>query len=260
MSTHPTDYANLPPMNPPPLNVLYEDNHLLVVNKPAGLPTMGTPGGLPTLLTLAKEYVKDRYQKPGNVYLGVMSRLDAPVTGVVLLARTSKAAARLTEQFRSRAVEKTYWAVVEGVLDSPDGSLVDWLGHDDHHRRMHIVGPTMPDAREARLSYHQLGLVDANVAQPPSAVRRRRGTAEGGRATWLEVELETGRKHQIRLQLSHHGHPIIGDRKYGSRVPFPVGIALHARRLVISHPTTGARLEFEAPLPETWGCFGIDRR
>lgn len=227
-------------MNPPPFDIIYEDNHLLVLNKPAGLPTMGTPSGLPTLLTLAKEYVKQQYRKPGNVYLGVMSRLDAPVTGVVLFARTSKAAARLTQQFRTHAVEKSYWAMVEGVLDSPGGSLVDWLGHDDRHRRMHIVGPTLPGAREARLSYRRKGVVEGN--------------------TWLEVELETGRKHQIRLQLSHHGHPIIGDRKYGSRVPFPVGIALHARQLVVSHPTTGATLEFAAPLPETWQCFGIDRR
>jgi 23S rRNA pseudouridine1911/1915/1917 synthase len=224
-------------MNPPPLEVLYEDNHLLAVNKPAGLPTMGTPGGRPTLLTVAKEYVKARYQKPGNVYLGVMSRLDAPVTGVVLLARTSKAAARLTEQFRSHTVQKTYWAVVEGVLEPAAGSLVDWLGHDDRHRRMHIVGRTMPDAREARLSYKRLKVIEGN--------------------SWLEVELETGRKHQIRLQLAHHGHPIIGDRKYGSRESFPIGIALHARRLVVSHPTTGARLEFEAPLPETWRSFDI---
>ena len=244
----------------PLLNILYEDNHLLVLDKPAGLPTMGTPIGQPTLLTLAKEYVKDRYRKPGNVYLGIMSRLDAPVTGVVLLARTSKAAARLTEQFRNHTVEKSYWAMVEGILESPEGRLVDWLKHDDHHRRVNIVGPTMPGAQEARLSYRRLGLVDANVAQPPSAMRTWRGTAEGGRATWLEIELETGRKHQIRVQLSHHGHPIIGDRKYGSRTPFPAGIALHSRRLLISHPTTDARLEFEAPLPDTWRCFGIDRR
>ena len=241
----------------PPLNILYEDNHLLVIDKPAGLPTMGTPTGQPTLLTLAKEYVKDRYQKPGNVYLGIMSRLDAPVTGVVLLARTSKAAARLTEQFRNHTVEKSYWAMVEGIVESPEGRLVDWLKHDDHHRRVNIVGATLPGAQEARLSYRQLGLIDANVAQPPSAVRTWRGTAEGGRATWLEVELETGRKHQIRLQLSHSGYPIIGDRKYGSRTPFSAGIALHSRRLVISHPTTDARLEFEAPLPDTWRCFGI---
>ena len=208
---------------------------MLVLSKPAGLPTMGTPGGRPTLLTLAKEYVKERYQKPGNVYLGVMSRLDAPVTGVVLLARTSKAAARLTEQFRTHAVEKTYWAVVEGVVEPAAGSLVDWLGHDERHRRMHIVGPTLPGAREARLSYRRLSVVEGN--------------------SWLEVELETGRKHQIRLQLAHHGHPIVGDRKYGSRLPFPAGIALHARRLVISHPTTGVRLEFEAPLPDAWCAF-----
>jgi 23S rRNA pseudouridine1911/1915/1917 synthase len=227
-----------PPMNPPSLDILYEDNHLLVLNKPAGLPTMGTPAGLPTLLTLAKEDVKRRYQKPGNVYLGVMSRLDAPVTGVVLLARTSKAASRLTSQFHDRTVEKSYWAVVEGVLESPAGSFVDWLGHDDRHRRMHIVGPTLPGAREARLSYRRLGYT-------------------GGAATWLEIALETGRKHQIRLQLSHHGYPIIGDRKYGSREPFAAGIALHARRLVISHPTTEARLEFEAPLPDSWRRFGI---
>ena len=212
-------------------------------------------------MTLAKEDVKRRYQKPGNVYLGVVSRLDAPVTGVVLLARTSKAAARLTKQFRDRTVEKSYWAVVEGVLESPAGRLVDWLGHDDRHRRMHIVGPTLPGARKASLSYRRLGL----AAQPASIGHddlHSRGrlyyTAGGTAATWLEIELETGRKHQIRLQLSHHGHPIIGDRKYGSRVPFPAGIALHARRLAILHPTTAARLEFQAPLPDTWRQFGTE--
>ena len=224
-------------MNPPSLHVLYEDNHLLAVAKPAGLPTMGTPEGRPTLLTLAKEYVKRRYQKPGNVYLGVVSRLDAPVTGVVLLARTSKAAARLTEQFRSRGVEKTYWAVVEGAVEPADGRLVDWLAEDERHRRMHVVGPTMPGAKEARLAYHRLSAVGGN--------------------SWLEVELETGRKHQIRLQLSSHGHPVVGDRKYGSVVQFSPGIALHARRLVISHPTTGARIEIEAPLPPPWRQFGV---
>jgi 23S rRNA pseudouridine1911/1915/1917 synthase len=219
-------------------NVLFEDNHLLVINKPAGLPTMGTPDGVPTLLTVAKEYVKNRYQKPGNVYLGVVSRLDAPVTGVVLLARTSKAAARLTEQFRTHTVEKNYWAVVEGVLEPSEGSLVDWLGHDDRHRKMHIVGPTLQGAKEARLSYRRLGII-------------------AKKDSWLEVELETGRKHQIRLQLSHHGYPIVGDRKYGSLQSFASGIALHARRLVIAHPITAERLVFEAPVPNTWRRFGI---
>jgi 23S rRNA pseudouridine1911/1915/1917 synthase len=224
-------------MNPPQLHVLYEDNHLLAVVKPAGLPTMGTPGDRPTLLSVAKEYVKQRYNKPGNVYLGVMSRLDAPVTGIVLLARTSKAAQRLTDQFRGRSVEKTYWAIAEGLVEPPAGSLVDWLGQDERHRRMHIVGPTIPGAKEARLSYRRLSVVKGH--------------------SWLEVELETGRKHQIRLQLSHYGHPIIGDRKYGSKQPFSAGIALHAHRLVVAHPTTGERLEFEAPPPASWRRFGV---
>ncbi len=226
-----------PPMNPPSLHVLYEDNHLLVLSKPAMLATMGTPGGQPTLLTHAKDYIKQRYQKPGNVYLGVMSRLDAPVTGVVLLARTSKAAARLTEQFRAHTVEKTYWAIVEGALEPPAATLTNWLGQDERHRRMHVVGPTIAGAKEARLAYQRLRLLDGYAL--------------------VEVALETGRKHQIRLQLSHAGYPIVGDRKYGSRAAFPVGIALHARRLVVSHPTTGDRLEFTAPPPKSWQRFGV---
>jgi 23S rRNA pseudouridine1911/1915/1917 synthase len=224
-------------MSHPPFDILYEDNHLLAVVKPAGLPTMGTPGGRPTLLTLCKEYVKERYRKPGNVYLGVMSRLDAPVSGVVLLARTSKAAARLTEQFRSHVAEKTYWAIVEGLIEPPAGSLTDWLGQDERHRRMHIVGPSLPGAREARLSYRRIELLGGN--------------------SWLEVKLETGRKHQIRLQLAHCGHPVLGDRKYGSGLKFPAGIALHARRLALTHPTTGVALRFEAPPPAAWQRFGI---
>jgi 23S rRNA pseudouridine1911/1915/1917 synthase len=224
-------------MNTPPLQVLYEDNHLLVVVKPAGLPTMGTPDDRATLLSVAKEYIKRQYNKPGNVYLGVVSRLDAPVTGVVLLARTSKAAARLTEQFRTRTVEKRYWALIEGQIEPAAGSLVDWLAQDERHRKMHIVGPSMPDAKEARLSYRQLSLI-----------------ADG---CLLEVTLETGRKHQIRLQLAEHGHPILGDLKYGSRRRFANGIALHARWLAITHPTTGNRLEFEAPLPDAWRRFAL---
>lgn len=227
-------------MNTPALKILYEDNHLLAVAKPAMLPTMGTPGNRPTLLSLAKEYVKRRYRKPGNVYLGVMSRLDAPVTGAVLFARTSKAARRLTEQFRTRSVDKLYWALVEGAIEPASGELTDWLAQDERHRRMHVVGPKLPGAKEARLSYRRLSV--------------QRG------CSWLEVRLETGRKHQIRLQLAHRGHPIVGDRKYGGRIQFPEGIALHARRLAVSHPTTGARLAIEAPPPDAWRRFGVDCR
>jgi 23S rRNA pseudouridine1911/1915/1917 synthase len=216
----------------PALDILYEDNHLLVVNKPAGLPTMGTPGGTPTLLSVAKDYIKQKYQKPGNVYLGVVSRLDAPVTGVVLLARTSKAAARMTEQFRTRAVIKTYWTLVEGFPRPSSGTLTDWLLQDERHRKMHIVDNARSGAKEARLSYRQL--------------------SSDGRMALLEIELETGRKHQIRVQMGQHGHPVVGDRKYGSGMKFSAGIALHARRLVVAHPIRGEALAFEAPLPKSW--------
>jgi 23S rRNA pseudouridine1911/1915/1917 synthase len=221
----------------PPLEILYEDNHLLAVVKPPGIATMGVPGDKTSLLTLAKEYVKERYHKPGNVYLGVVSRLDAPVTGVVLMARTSKAASRLTEQFRTRAVEKLYWALVEGVPRPSSGEWVDWLAQDERHRRMHIVGPTFPGAKEARLLYRRLEQLD--------------------HLALMEIELQTGRKHQIRLQAAHHGHPVVGDRKYGSQQPFPAGIALHARQLAVVHPVSGNLLQLEAPVPKSWRPFGV---
>src|SRR5882724_2966888 len=118
-------------MRPNDLEILYEDNHLLALNKPAGLPTMGVTAGIPSVVTLVKQYIKARYQKPGNVYLGIMSRLDAGSTGVVLLARTSKAAARLTEQFRSRSVRKTYWAILSGAIEPAEGELIDWVTKDE---------------------------------------------------------------------------------------------------------------------------------
>jgi 23S rRNA pseudouridine1911/1915/1917 synthase len=221
-----------------PLEVLYEDNHLLAVWKPAGLATMGASAGTETLFTRAKEYLRLRYAKPGNVYLGVVSRVDALVTGVVLLARTSKAASRLTEQFRGREVEKRYWALVEGLFEPAAGQLDQWIVHDDRAERMRIVGPTVEGAQHAQLSFRRL-----------QAVR-------GG--TLLEVELHTGRKHQIRVQLADRGHPILGDRKYGSRRPFPTGIALHARRLAFVHPVRGERIELVAHLPKAWADYGVN--
>src|SRR5271165_1361080 len=143
-------------MTSPSVDVLYEDNHLLVLNKPAGLPTMGTTGGAPTLLSVAKDYIGQKYHKPGNVYLGVMSRLDAPVTGVVLLARTSKAAARMTEQFRAHSVQKLYWTLVEGTPRPANGRYQNWLVQDERHRRMHVADSGRPGAKEARLSYRLL--------------------------------------------------------------------------------------------------------
>jgi 23S rRNA pseudouridine1911/1915/1917 synthase len=219
------------------LTVLYEDNHLLAVAKPAGLPTMGVAEGLSSLLVEAKQYIKQRYDKPGNVYLGAMSRLDAPVTGVVLFARTSKAAARLTEQFRTHQVQKTYWAIVEGLIEPAAAECIDWLAADERHRRMHIVPPQSPGAREARLTYRQLKSLK--------------------QLSLVEVQLETGRKHQIRLQLASRGFPILGDRKYGATRPFRQGIALHARTLVVQHPVKPEPITLVAPLPPSWQAIGV---
>lgn len=224
-------------MNPEALNVIYEDNHLLVVFKPAGLATMGLRKDKPTLLSRARQYIKQRYGKPGNVYLGVVSRLDAPVTGLVLFARTSKAARRLTDEFRRGAVKKAYWAIVEGAVGPCSGICVDWIGHDQPHRRMHVVDRTAPGAKQARLTYRRLETLSGN--------------------SLLEVYPETGRKHQIRVQLAHRGYPVLGDRKYGARRPFPAGIALHARRLEVDHPVKNERLLLEAPVPDAWGAFGV---
>ncbi|MCA9238273.1 MAG: RluA family pseudouridine synthase [Planctomycetales bacterium] len=214
------------------LEILYEDNHLLAVNKPAMLPTMGVAADVPSLLTVAKESLRVRYDKPGNVYVGVVSRLDAPVTGVTLLAKTSKAAARLSEAFRTRNVEKVYWAATTGDVDPPSGALEHYLRHDDRHRRVHATNASCPDAQFARLTYRTL--------------------ATGDELSLLEVTLETGRKHQIRVQLSKAGWPIVGDRKYGSDALLKTGIALHSRRLSLEHPVRHEPLTIVAPLPQAW--------
>jgi 23S rRNA pseudouridine1911/1915/1917 synthase len=218
--------------SPQQLDVLYEDNHLLVVNKPAMLPTMGVAEGKDSLLSVAKEYIRKKYSKPGNVYLGVVSRLDAPVTGIVVIARTSKAARRLSEVFREREVEKTYWAVVSGTPDEGELTLEHYLRKDERHRHMHVTHADCPDAQLARLHYRVLKSVDD--------------------LSLLEIQLETGRKHQIRVQLAKIGHPIVGDRKYESSAEFPHGIALHARKLAFPHPVRKEPFCFEAPLPDSW--------
>jgi 23S rRNA pseudouridine1911/1915/1917 synthase len=217
--------------------VLYEDNHLLALYKPAGLATMGVAEGRESLITWAKDDIKRRYDKPGNVYLGVVSRLDAPVTGVVLIARTSKAAARLNELFRSRQVKKEYLALVQGRINPPEDECVNYLAEDPRHRKMWAVGPTVEGAKKARLRYRMIDFRD--------------------RVSLLQIELLTGRKHQIRVQLADRHFPIIGDRKYGSRQSWPAGIALHSYRLLIEHPIRHEPLEIIAPLPESWANLGF---
>ncbi len=188
-------------------------------------------------MTLAKQYLKARFSKPGNVYLGIVSRVDSVVSGVVLFARTSKSAARLSEQFRTRLVEKVYWALVENRVDPLSGEWVDWMAKDETHHRMVRAVPHAAAAQEARLAYRVLKpLADAVL---------------------VEVRPETGRKHQIRLQFSARGYPILGDKKYGSQRSFPSGIALHARELAFDHPTTKRRISIVAPLATAWRHFGL---
>jgi len=226
-------------MTPPRhLQVLLEDNHLLVVNKPAGLATMGVEAGQPSLVTQCKEYLKRKYDKPGNVYLGVVSRLDAQVAGVVVFARTSKAAARLCEQFRNRDVLKEYWSIVAGLVTAGAFQWQDWIARNEALQRMEVVAPNTPGATLAVLSGTRL------------AVNRD--------TTLLSVQPTTGRKHQIRVQCAYRSHPILGDRKYGSRHAFPQGIGLFSRRLQFAHPVRHTPCDVVAAIPAAWRTWTQD--
>ncbi|MBA3315779.1 MAG: RluA family pseudouridine synthase [Planctomycetota bacterium] len=217
---------------PDDLEVLYEDNHCLAVNKPARLLTMGDATGERTLLDMAKDYVKRTYAKPGAVFLGVVHRLDRPVSGVVLFARTSKAAARLSEQFRERTVEKVYRAIVEGAPPERDAVLQDWLWKDPGRNVTQVVREGTPGAQQAAL-----------------AVKRLK---TNGSRSLVEVHPVTGRSHQIRVQLASRGWPILGDGKYGSTVRLDGSIALHASSLTFWHPTQGEEVTVKAQEPASW--------
>jgi 23S rRNA pseudouridine1911/1915/1917 synthase len=213
------------------MRIVFEDNHLLAVAKPPGLSTMGALAGRPSLVEQAKQRLREEYKKPGAVYLGVVSRLDSVVSGVVLFARTSKAAARLTAAFESRRVEKRYLAVVEGY-PAASAELVHYLRHDDRNRRVHATHAGAPDARRAELRYRTL--------------------ARRGERSLLEVTLLTGRKHQIRVQLAKEGTPIAGDAKYGATTAWSEGIGLHAWRLGLEHPVRREPLILGVDPPKSW--------
>lgn len=215
-----------------PLEILYEDNHCLAVAKPAGVPSTHFDGRTETVDRAVKAYLKDKYQKPGNVFLGVVHRLDKSVSGVLLFARTSKAAARLSEQFREGTVEKIYWAVVEGEVRSDAGSLEDWLRKDEDAGRVLVLDRDAVGAKQALLHFQK--------------------RATHGGLTWLEVRPQTGRTHQLRVQLAHHGHPIYGDAKYGAVHTFGVGIGLFARSLTFLHPVRYEPVTLTAELPRPW--------
>jgi 23S rRNA pseudouridine1911/1915/1917 synthase len=224
--------------------VLYEDNHCLAVAKPAPLLTQGVPPGIPTLESWVKAYLKEKYHKAGNVYLGIPHRLDRPVSGVVLFARSTKAARRLAEQFRERQVRKVYWAAVEGVVESAEGTWEDWVVKVKEEARTERGGPEIPGARWAVVRYRRL------KAGPDWSL--------------LELEPETGRMHQLRVQAAWRGWPVIGDVLYGSTRPFGLPaelprdrvIALHARSLTFLHPIRYEPIAVTAPLPEAWQAFG----
>ena len=214
-----------------PLRVLFEDNHCLAVEKPAGLLTMGDHTGEPTLVEAAKDYLRQKYDKPGNVFVGVVHRLDRPVSGVVLFARTSKGAARLSEQFRVRSVEKTYLALVEGTVSPDAGVLHDRLNKDRARNVVSIVEDE-EDGQDCELSYER--------------------QAKLGRFTLVKILPQTGRSHQIRVQLSSRGWPIVGDGKYGAKTRVEGFIALHAASLTFAHPTTKERITVVSDWPRIW--------
>jgi 23S rRNA pseudouridine1911/1915/1917 synthase len=219
-----------------PLRVLYEDNHLLGVYKPGGVLVQGDRTKDETLFDLARAYLKEKYRKPGNVFLGLVHRLDRPVSGVVMYAKTSKAASRLAREFAAREVEKTYFAVVSGEPAKDEGDIASFI--ERVHKRSRVSGPESGRAKEALLSYRVL--------------ERRSGLS------LLEIVPRTGRHHQIRIQLSGIGLPVVGDIKYGSPGVLPdKTIALHAGVLEVNHPTRDERVRLVAPPPANhpWSLF-----
>jgi 23S rRNA pseudouridine1911/1915/1917 synthase len=232
----------------PQPKVLFEDNHLLVIDKPAGLPTAGVKDR-PSVYSWAGDYLKTRYNKPGNVYVGIVSRLDTVTSGVLVVARTSKAAARLSDQIQKHQVEKQYLAIAEGhlLVDSP----IEWrdlVYKDDASHRMRVESENSPrNAKRGKETAQEAVL----IIEQTQAVR-----AANCDATIATVRLQTGRKHQIRVQFASRRYALWGDHKYGSALPtLGVGIGLHAKTLSFSHPTRPETLVFEAPPPESWNIF-----
>jgi RluA family pseudouridine synthase len=240
------------------LDILYEQGPVLAINKPAGLATQAPPG-IDSLETRVKAFIKERDHKPGKVYLGVPHRLDRAVSGVIVFARHVRAARRISEQFEGRLVRKLYWACVEGQVLPAEGTWRDWLIKVYGQPRAEVVAEDHPQARLAVLHYRTFG-------QTPHG-------------SWLEIELETGRTHQVRVQAASRGYPVLGDTLYGSRTAFGErslpgteysvlstqpfederlrAIALHARQLEFRHPMTQECVVAVAPVPGAWRSLGL---
>jgi len=225
------------------MQILFEDHHFIAINKPAALLTQGPPG-VPSLEAMVKDYIKTAYQKPGGVYLGIPHRLDRPVSGVILFARNTKAAARVARQFHDRTVSKIYWALVETGPPEESGEWSDYLRKKTDEPRVEVVAAGTEGAREAVTGFRVLQRL--------------------GERTLLELAPRTGRMHQLRVQAAHRGWPIVGDEVYGSVHPFgpPAElprdrlIALHARQLTLEHPFRNVPLVIEAAVPEYWHING----
>ena len=218
------------------VKILYEDNHIIVAIKPAGVLSQSDGSDAPDMLTILKAYIKEKYSKPGEVYLGLIHRLDRPVSGVMVFARTSKAASRLSEQIRNRKVEKIYRCVVEGVLEG-SGRLENYISKDESRNIVTVSDAEKPGYKASYLDYR--------------AIASKEGK------TLVEVKLGTGRSHQIRAQMAHNGYPLTGDQKYGKKDPKVKDIALEAYKLSFEHPVKRENITFEAPVPGVfpWSLF-----
>ncbi|MCH4148685.1 MAG: RluA family pseudouridine synthase [Prevotella sp.] len=221
------------------MEVVYEDNHVIIVNKQSGEIVQGDKTGDCPLSDIVKQYLKDKYHKPGNVFLGVVHRLDRPVAGLVVFAKTSKALPRLNNMFREGEVHKTYWAIVKNAPKAQEGLLENWLVRNEKQNKSYAYDHEVPNAKKAVLKYREICHTDNYHL--------------------LEVQLMTGRHHQIRCQLAAMGCPIKGDLKYGAQRSNPDGsISLLARRVEFTHPVSKEQIKVEAPLPNDnlWQAIG----
>ena len=220
------------------VKVIYEDNHLLVVEKPVNILSQGDDTNDKDMVNLLKQYIKEKYNKPGNVFIGLVHRLDRPVGGVMVFAKTSKAASRLSEQIRNKTLKKTYRAVIHGTMDKEKSILKDYLYKNKKTNMVSVVNKNHKEAKNAELSYKTLD------------------TKNG--LSLVEIDLKTGRPHQIRVQFSSRKHPLFGDQRYGQGVN-KVGqqISLWSYKIEIQHPTTKEKMKFicEPPKEYPWNTF-----
>ncbi|MGB6045014.1 MAG: RNA pseudouridine synthase [Pirellulales bacterium] len=228
------------------VDILYEEGPCLVLCKPSGLLTQA-PEGIDSMELRLKNFLKQRDNKTGNIYLGVPHRLDRPASGAIVFARHVRACRRISDQFEARSIRKLYWAYVAGLVEPLEGVWQDTMRKVPGEARAELVEASHPDSRTAELRYRTIGTT-------------RHGS-------WLEIQLETGRTHQIRLQASSRGHPVLGDEQYGAKIPFGPqpedhrqrAIALHAVSLTFQHPMTRSKVHVEAPVPRSWHELVLER-